>query len=180
MGPDPKISDAGQDDADALARVHAASWKATYRGILPDTYLDSEVDGERARYWQEALATSRYPIVKLACEAGVVVGLIALHDDPEDEGYDFTIEHLHLLPESKGRGFGRILMKEAALAARALGAETICLWVFEDNSAAIGFYERLGGGTDAHGTDKFAGGDAPDRRIGWHDLDGLIARCEGR
>lgn len=175
-----KISDAGQDDADAVARVHAASWKATYRGILPDIYLDSEVDCERARYWRAALAANRYPIVKLACEAGMVVGLIALHDDPDDEGYDFTIEHLHLLPESRGRGFGQILMKEAVMAARAKGAANICLWVFEDNSAAIGFYERLGGVTDAYGTDKFAGGDAPDRRIGWHDLDGLIARCGGR
>jgi len=102
MSPDLKIVDAGPGDAEALARVHAQSWKATYRGILPDTYLDSEVDGERARYWRTALATTRYPIVKLACEAGAVVGLIALHDDPEDQGYDFTIEHLHLLPESKG------------------------------------------------------------------------------
>jgi ribosomal protein S18 acetylase RimI-like enzyme len=175
-----EIFDAGLDDAAAVARVHAASWKATYRGILPDTYLDGEVDGERARYWRSALATIRYPIVKLAREAGAVVGLIALHDDPDDGGYDFTIEHLHLLPGSKGRGLGRRLMKEAAVAAQAQGAESICLWVFEDNSAAIGFYERLGGVTDAHDTDKFAGGDAPDRRIGWHDLDGLIARCGGR
>ncbi|WP_108883290.1 GNAT family N-acetyltransferase [Anderseniella sp. Alg231-50] len=174
-----KIVDAGPDHADAVARVHAESWKATYRGILPDRYLDGEVDGERVRYWRAALATNRYPIVKLACQAGAIVGLIALHDDPEDEGYDLTIEHLHLLPESKGRGLGRILMHEAAMAARASGATNICLWVFEDNAAAIGFYERLGGVTDAHGTDKFAGGDAPDRRIGWQDLDGLIARCGG-
>ena len=175
-----EIIDAGPDDADALARVHAASWKATYRGILPDIYLDSEVDGERAHYWRAALAAAKYPILKMACKADSVVGLIALHDDPEDDGYDYTIEHLHLLPDSKGRGLGRTLMKEAAMAARAAGAKTICLWVFEDNSAAIGFYERLGGVTDAHGTDKFAGGDAPDRRIGWRDLDGLIARCGGR
>lgn len=168
------------DDADAVACVHAASWKATYRGILPDSYLDSEVDRERQQYWRAALQDNRYPIVKLARESGGVMGLIALHDDPDDEGYDFTIEHLHLLPGSKGRGFGRLLMKAAAETARLNGAENLCLWVFEDNVAAIGFYERLGGVTDAYGTDKFAGGDAPDRRIGWHDLDALIARCEGR
>ena len=174
-----EIVDAGPDDADALARVHAASWKATYRVILPDTYLDSEVDSERASYWHAAMNAAKYPILNMACKAGSVVGLIALHDDPEDDGYDYTIEHLHLLPDSKGRGLGRTLMKEAAMAARAAGAKAICLWVFEDNAAAIGFYERLGGVTDAHGTDKFAGGDAPDRRIGWRDLDGLIARCGG-
>ncbi|MGI9514390.1 MAG: GNAT family N-acetyltransferase [Anderseniella sp.] len=175
-----EIVDAGPEDADALARVHAASWKATYRGILPDAYLDSEVDGERARYWRTAMAAAKYPIVKLACEAGSVVGLIALHHDPDDETYDFTVEHLHLSPDSRGRGLGRALMKEAAAAAQAGGAHSICLWVFEDNTAAIGFYERLGGITDAYGTDKFAGGDAPDRRIGWRDLDGLIGRCGGR
>ncbi len=175
-----RIIDAGPGDADALARVHAASWKATYRGILPDTYLDGEVDGERARYWRAAVANRKYPILKLAREAGSVVGLIALHDDPDDEAYDFTIEHLHLLPDSRGRGLGRALMKEAVMAARAEGARGICLWVFEDNKAAIGFYERLGGVTDAYGTDRFSGGEVPDRRIGWHDLDELIARCGGR
>jgi len=174
------IVDASPDDAVALAKVHAASWKATYRGILPDTYLDTEVDLERAEYWHSALNSQRYRIVKLARMSGDVVGLIALHDDPDDQGYDFTIEHLHILPECKGQGLGRLLMKAAAETAQARGAKNMCLWVFEDNVAAIGFYERLGGVTDAHGTDKFAGGDAPDRRIGWHDLDALISRCGSR
>ena len=175
-----EIIDASPEDAAAVAKVHAASWKATYRGILPDTYLDTEVDVERADYWQSALDTRRYRIVKLARVSGEVAGLIALHDDPEDEGYDFTIEHLHILPGYKGQGLGRYLMKSAAETAQAGGAENLCLWVFEENVAAIGFYERLGGMTDAHGTDKFAGGDAPDRRIGWHDLDKLIAQCGSR
>ena len=161
-----------------LACVHAESWKATYRGILPDTYLDSEVDAERDRYWHSALASTRYPIVKLAREDGVIVGFVALHDDPDDAGYDLTIEHLHLLPETTGARPWQSLDESGGTARYTNGGRTVCLWVFDDNSAAIGFYERLGGVTDAHGTDKFAGGDAPDRRIGWHDLDGLIARCE--
>ena len=175
-----EIVDASRDDAVAVARVHAASWKATYRGILPDTYLDGEVDLERAEYWHTALNGQRYPIVKLARASGEVVGFIALHNDPDDQGYDFTIEHLHLLPECQGQGLGRYLMKAAAEMVLANGAANLCLWVFEENIAAIGFYERLGGVTDAHGSDKFAGGDAPDRRIGWHDLDGLIAQCGSR
>jgi ribosomal protein S18 acetylase RimI-like enzyme len=174
------IVDASSDDAGVVAQVHAASWKATYRGILPDSYLDTEVDLERAKYWHSALDTQRYPIVKLARVSGEVVGLIALHNDPDDEGYDFTIEHLHLLPGHKGQGLGRCLVKAAAETAQANGAASLCLWVFEKNVAAIGFYEQLGGVTDAYGTDKFAGSDAPDRRIGWHDLDSLVARCVSR
>lgn len=174
------IVDASLDDAVAVAQVHAASWKATYRGILPDSYLDTEVDLERAEYWHSALESQRYPIIKLARASDRIVGLIALHNDPDDEGYDFTIEHLHLLPAHKGQGLGRYLVKAAAENAQAKGAASLCLWVFEENVAAIGFYQQLGGVTDARGTDKFAGSDAPDRRIGWHDLDVLIARCQSR
>ncbi len=172
-----EIVDASRDDALAVARVHAASWKSTYRGILPDTYLNGEVDLERAEYWHSALNDQRYPIVKLARVSDEIAGFIALKVDPDDQGYDFTIEHLHLLPECKGMGLGSNLMKSAVEAAIANGAASLCLWVYEENVAAIGFYERLGGVTDAHGSDRFAGGDAPDRRIGWHDLDGLIAQC---
>ena len=174
------IVDAGPGDGAAVAHIHASSWKATYRGILPDSYLDHEVDNERAVYWQAALQNRRYAIVKMARVSEKLVGLIAMRDDATDEGYDFTIEHLHLLPAHRGKGLGRDLLRAGAEAARGEGASSLCLWVFEDNVAAIAFYERLGGVTDAHGVDKFAGSDAPDRRIGWRDLDMLIARCQDR
>ena len=174
------IVDAGPGDAAAVAHIHATSWKTTYRGILPDSYLDNQADDERAAYWQAALQDQRYAIVKLACVSEKFVGLIALRKDSGDKGYDFTIEHLHLLPEHRGQGLGRDLLRAGAEAARGEGAASLCLWVFEANTAAIGFYERLGGVTDAHGVDKFAGSDAPDRRIGWHSLDTLIARCRDR
>jgi GNAT superfamily N-acetyltransferase len=153
------IVEAGPAHANAIARLHAENWKMSYRGILPDAYLDKEVDGERLAYWQEALAKDRYSMV--------------------DKGYDQTIEHLHVSACARGTGLGRALMADAAHQTMAHGGNSLCLWVFEDNAKAIGFYEALGGVTDAHGTDKFAGGDAPDRRIGWRDLTLLVAVCEG-
>ena len=59
------------------------------------------------------------------------------------------------------------------------GNTSVCLWVFEQNAAAISFYERLGGITDAHGVDKLAGGEAPDRRMGWADVRALLKACRG-
>jgi len=173
-----EIVDARFEDADAIARIHAASWKATYRGIMLDDYLDSGVDGERASYWREAMADERYPIVKLAQANDDIIGFVALHDDPEDEGYDYTIEHLHLMPDALGLGLGRALMGAAAQSVKQCGGANVCLWVFEDNAAAIGFYERLGGVTDAHGTDIMA--DKPDRRIVWQDVSVLIETCEAK
>ena len=172
------LVEAGPDDGDRVADIHARSWQASYRGILPDAYLDGEADRERRDYWRTALAEGSYWLVLMAKVEGDVAGFIALRTG-QDAGYDATIEHLHVLPHAKGRGIGRHLMAEAARRLAAAGGGAVCLWVFEANQAAIDFYERLGGATDAHGVDKFAGSDAPDRRIGWRDMAALAAACEG-
>ena len=165
--------------AEAIARLHAENWKSTYRGILPDEYLDTRVEGERLDYWRTALASGSYSMVRLALDdAGEIAGFSGLKAGA-DEGYDQTIEHLHVSAAARGAGLGRALMADAARQTVARGGRSLCLWVFEANARAIGFYEALGGVTDARGTDKFAGGDAPDRRIGWRDLTALVKACEG-
>ncbi len=174
-----EIIEAGIGHAGEVARLHSTSWQANYAGILPDHYLQNQVDGERNAYWNAALPAGDYSMVLLAMLDGVPQGFIAVKDGVDDT-YDVTVEHLHVLPDAQGRGIGRLLMAEAAGRLMNRGLSSVCLWVFEDNVAAIGFYERLGGVTDAYGTDKFAGGDAKDRRIGWRDLPALKAVCERR
>jgi L-amino acid N-acyltransferase YncA len=171
------IRHASAADADAIAGLHAASWQATYRGILPDTYLRDEVGPERLAYWRAAMARGDYALVRVLCEDAKAIGFSALKTG-QDEGYDYTLDHLHLLPDTKGRGFGRTLMADLARQVMATGGTSLCLWVFDANEVAVRFYNRLGGVADAHGTDKFAGGDAPDTRIGWRDLKGLVSACE--
>lgn len=172
-----EITEAGVDDAGAVASLHSLSWQASYAGILPDDYLENQATKERASYWSSALPSRDYSLVLVARNQADPVAFIAIKHEA-DPGYDATIEHLHVLPQKKGRGLGRLLMKEAASRLIADGLKSVCLWVFEDNKSAIGFYENLGGATDAHGTDKFLGGDAADRRIGWHDLSALRSACD--
>jgi L-amino acid N-acyltransferase YncA len=174
-----KISTATEDDAAAIAGLHAGNWKAAYQGILPDSYLETEVDRERQAYWRDALARGTYPVVLVARENGEMTGFIGIRQG-EDEGYDFTIEHLHVDASQRSRGTGRALLAAACRELKKLGGASVCLWVFEANGPAIRFYEKLGGICDGHGTDKFAGGDAPDRRYGWRDLDALAESCEGQ
>jgi hypothetical protein len=42
-------------DADAIARLHAASWQSAYRGIVPDVFLDADLVGERTAYWEQKM-----------------------------------------------------------------------------------------------------------------------------
>lgn len=55
------------------------------------------------------------------------------------------VDNLHLLPTSRGHGVGKRLMGEAARWAVAQGITQLHLLVYEANTAAIGFYEALGG-----------------------------------
>ena len=169
------IVDAEPGHGEAIAHVHAASWIATYRGILEDDYLDNHALDDRMLYWRQALATGQYHPVKVAVVEKQVTGFIALHVDQDDVGYDFTIEHLHVLPDYKGRGLGKALIRASVMEILAQDASKLCLWVFEDNKPAIRFYENLGGLTDAYSTDVMA--NKPDRRIGWHDLQTLVEAC---
>jgi hypothetical protein len=41
-----RIRIAQQEDSVAIAAVHAASWRGSYRGILSDKYLNDELESE--------------------------------------------------------------------------------------------------------------------------------------
>jgi ribosomal protein S18 acetylase RimI-like enzyme len=172
----PVIRTAGSDDAAAIAALHADSWRKVYRGILPDAYLDSEVDAERKRHWAEVLAAPAGGLVLIACRNDVLLGFVALTGDTEP-GYDAFIDSLHVAAQWRGTGLGRRLLGRAAALLLADGASSLCLRVYDANAAAIGFYRRLGGVPDGRGIDPFASADMPDTRIGWRDLAALHAAC---
>ena len=44
------------DDAPAIARVHVETWRWSYRGIVPEAYLDSTTVQNRAFVWAHLLA----------------------------------------------------------------------------------------------------------------------------
>jgi len=175
------IRQAGPDDAAAIAGLHAASWQAHYRGILPDRYLDHDGPAERVTYWKGVLATGAGDKnrILVAEVDGVLAGFIAVYRDKEPD-IDALIDNLHVRSDQQGSGLGRRLIAAGIEPLIAKGAVSACLWVFDDNDAAIRFYARLGGVADKHGIDAFAGANAPDTRIVWNDLPALLDRCRRR
>jgi hypothetical protein len=58
-----KIRPAISDDALPLARLHVAAWRAAYRGLVPDEFLDGlDVDARAARFgsWLAAREAENY------------------------------------------------------------------------------------------------------------------------
>ncbi|PZR45729.1 GNAT family N-acetyltransferase [Paraburkholderia fungorum] len=132
-------------DAALIASIHSTSWQATYRGLLPDTFLDGEVTRERAAYWEARLRApgGERRMVLIAELAAEPIGFVCVERQPEST-WGVLLDNLHALPGHQGIGAGKLLMRAAEDWARAQGESQLYLYVLEGNTPAIGFYERQG------------------------------------
>jgi GNAT superfamily N-acetyltransferase len=138
-----KVSDAAE-----LAEVHVASWRAAYRGLLPDDRLASLDVGRRAEQWRGWLGPDGERNATLVAELdGEIAGFATLEmpsrdeDQPEDVA---QIPALYLRPERRRAGIGTVLVDAAMQELRARGFREVILWMLEGNDRARAFYERTG------------------------------------
>ncbi|MCP4494921.1 MAG: GNAT family N-acetyltransferase [Gammaproteobacteria bacterium] len=172
------IEIATTDDADTIAAIHAASWRDVYTNILPKKYLSDEVTQERSKFWRHKMRDKDQSEIVLTIKSGDrVIGFIWTTTVAEP-GYDIVIEALHIDPNARGCGYGKKLMKTAVEQLINNGKKSICLRVFDANTAAFEFYRHLGGVKDQSGIDNFAGANAADSRIGWKAIKVLLAALE--
>ena len=63
-------------DAAEIARVHVDTWRAAYRGIVPDAHLDSLTYEQREQRWRDNFATASPGVFVYVAteEAGRVIG----------------------------------------------------------------------------------------------------------
>jgi GNAT superfamily N-acetyltransferase len=162
-------------DAAAIAALHAASWRACYRGALNDAYLDCELDAERGRIWTQRLhepAPNQYVVV-VADQDGRLQGFACayLGSDPE---WGTLLDNMHVAAGLQRRGVGGRLMRSVASRCLAAGSARMYLWVLESNECARRFYERHGAALS--GTDVWTppgGGSVARCRYAWRDVRAL-------
>jgi ribosomal protein S18 acetylase RimI-like enzyme len=152
------IRDAVVADAEAIARVHIDSWRAAYRGVVPQGYLDSMSYADRKLRWRRQLADDDEVATFVADEphAGIVGFGICGPQRSDGLDSDGELYAIYLLAEYWRRGLGRQLMRAVVAALRARAYSTMGLWVLRDN-AACRFYEALGGVKVGEG-EHFVGG----------------------
>ena len=139
------IRSATVDDAARIARVHVASWREAYAGLVPADYLAALDVDRRAEQWAAALAdVPRGASVWVAEEAGEVLGFAYLGPSRDEDAERATMEiySIYLEPAAWGRGVARELMR-TVLASLADGT-TVTLWTLEGNERASRFYRRHG------------------------------------
>ena len=144
-GPLATVRPAEIDDAAAIARIHVATWRTAYRGLLPDDFLASLDEAGYAERWRRTLA-DRSGRVYVAEAGGAVVGFASGgRERAGEDGYEGELYAIYILDEAQGRGHGRGLVRAVAGGLRELGLRDVIVWVLRDNQPARRFYERLGG-----------------------------------
>jgi ribosomal protein S18 acetylase RimI-like enzyme len=171
-----QFREAQHSDVAAIARLHANSWQQTYRGMMPDAFLDGDVVANRLQLWNDRLANDRPDqFVCLAEDGANLVGFICAIGN-EDPVWGSFIENMHVAQAYKRQGIGTELMQAAAVWLKVRHADLgVYLWAIEANDGARRFYERLGG--ENVGTlDRLdpAGGSAPNCRYVWANPEALI------
>ena len=168
--------DARESDADAIAALHADSWRRHYRGAYLDSFLDGNVLDDRITVWRERLAESHSKRITVVAEsAGELVGFgHAVVDD--DFHFGTLLDNLHVEHRHKRLGIGRQLMRAVAQRAIERGSRALYLWVLEQNTAAQAFYAAQGGRcVEQCLRGPFpGGGHAWARRIVWNDASVLM------
>jgi GNAT superfamily N-acetyltransferase len=134
-------------DSDAIAALHAESWRSAYRGLVPDGFLGAGLDAERLQAWRDrfAIVPPDRRLVLLATSGDALIGFTCVLADGET-GFGPLLDNLHVKPGWRGRGIGaRLLDESRAWVSRIAPGQPMHLWVMEGNTAARAFYRAQGG-----------------------------------
>jgi GNAT superfamily N-acetyltransferase len=130
-----RLRRARRTDAEAIARVHIASWQTAYRGLIPEEALKA-FDLPRCLIgWQRTLDAGAH--VWLATEDELVVGFA------EIRGCEVPVLYIH--PGWWRLGLGSRLLRRALAEIGKNGHRQAMIWVLADNADARQFYSRHGG-----------------------------------
>lgn len=143
------VRPAAPSDADVVYDIRTATWRAAYRGMLPDSLLEGLGDPEGRVKWRawlvepKAVASGSY----VAEVGGRAVGFLRwgpVRDASSAEPHVAELYALYVEASSWGTGAGFALHERLIADARAAGLESLTLWVLRANDRGRRFYERQG------------------------------------
>lgn len=133
-------------DARPIAEVLVASWRDSYRGILPDPVL--------ARMSVEERTVSRHDILRegaglqlVACDTtyGAIVGFCDAGPSRRPGPWQGEVYAIYLAHHAKRHGLGTRMFDEVMAWLHGRGNRSMIVWVLEHNPHARRFYEAMGG-----------------------------------
>lgn len=160
-------------DLQEMARVHVDTWKTTYRGIVPDRYLDeltyeSDIARGFGRWlWESPTPWRAFVAVASGEEiVGFANGGPGRERDPDFAG---ELGAIYVRKAHQAHGVGRALVREVTRYLIGAGTTSMIVWVLEANPYRR-FYERLGGTAARRRVAPVAGTQLQEIGYGWKDI----------
>jgi hypothetical protein len=126
-------------DAEGIARAHTASWRSSYRGILPDAVLARIDVDQRTTSWRRVLQdASVLTLVAYDVTHHDIVGFCDAGPSRGHSGYAAEVYRIYIEHHAKRYG-----LVTGWLRARQL--QSMIIWVLDNNHHARRFYEAMGG-----------------------------------
>lgn len=143
-----QIRKAKIEDARGIGEVHVASWRTTYKGVVPEAYLKSMSVDEREKRWKQSLQPTEKKKWLFVAEnnKGEIVGFAIGGENRNREQfphYDGELYAIYLLEDYQGQGLGKELVRAVTAELKDFGLHTMLVQVLADNPAKK-FYKNLG------------------------------------
>ena len=153
-------------DAAAIAHVHVATWRATYAGIVPQTYLDDLSEADFTGRWTDWL-TRPDILICVAETDGTIIGFASGGPIRKPKANcDAELYAIYLLSEMQHRGVGQKLVAHVEHQLIQHNHKQILAWVLRDNPATL-FYAHLGGEIVAEDLIEIGGVTLPELAYAW-------------
>lgn len=173
-----RIREAMESDILGVARVRVDTWRATYRGIIPDDFLAGLSDQSIADRWRKSFWENRNPAVGAFVaenDQQEIVGIaICGPEQSQEDGYQGEIYVLYVLPQYQNCGIGRKLVAACVQhLVQSLNAKSLLIWVIAENPYRK-FYESLGGKPVREKTQEIGGWLIRETGYGWEEISTLL------
>lgn len=173
-----KIRKAVLEDAEGIAKVHVDSWRATYKEIIPSSYLNDLSYVQRTELWRSNILKAENYVVVAEEETGQIIGFAdswKRENNTAENSGDLT--SIYLLEEYQGKGVGKMLLKELFNHFKEKGYEKIFVEVLEENKTRY-FYEYYGAKLIDTSQIKIGGEILNELIYEWEDVDAVIGKLK--
>ena len=167
------IRKAALEDAAGVAKVQVDSWRTTFKGIVPDDFLENLSYYKRELIWKRAVMENELYIVE--DENGHVIGFSVGGKERTGnyETYSGELYSIFILKEHQGTGIGRLLVRLVVDELKKKKLTSMLVWVLEENPACQ-FYGALGGKKIDTREIEIGGKKLREVAYGWEDIANLL------
>ena len=161
-------------DALAVAEVHVQSWRESFAGIVPQTFLDKMSVENRTKAFETGFALDSYKMFVAETEANGIVGFADFGKTRDNQNkFEAELYAIYLLRDFQRMGIGGKLFDLGAKYLVANNMNSLSLTALEV-SPYKQFYEKMGGHLVERKTTQIESESYATVVYGWNKLDASL------